>query len=343
MSTGLATLALDDPRWARFVGDHPDATPFHHPAWSLVLSKTYRFPARVLAITAESGRIAAGLPVLQTGFPLRRPRWVSLPFTDHCTVLVRAVSQEAVARSLADEARRRGLRALEVRDSFPSADGVYPRPDGVLHTLDLSRGFDALHADFGRGHRRNIRTARKAGLTIERGSSGEDLAAFFRLHLLTRRRQGLPVQPRRFFRLLADSVIRPGLGFVATVRMAGEPIASAILLAWKGVVIYKWSASDSRHWRFCPNNLLLGSAIRWACEDGCRTFDLGSTALANEGLRRFKSGWGAREEPLVRTVITETPPAESGGRLQSALGVVIRRSPPLVCRTAGALLYRYAA
>ncbi len=38
--------------------------------------------------------------------------------------------------------------------------------------------------------------------------------------------------------------------------------------------------------------------MKWCARQGCASLHLGRTSLANEGLRRFKSGWGAQESKI---------------------------------------------
>jgi len=168
---------------------------------------------------------------------------------------------------------------------------------------------------------------------------------FYRLHLRTRRRFGVPVQPRRFFRMFWESMIRTGLGSVFIAEASARPVAAEVLLSWNGTAISKYSASDERAWPLRANNLITWHLIKTACEQGSRWFDFGRTDAGNEGLRAFKRSWGAAEEPLVYGTLGVTPepvPAMDGmaGHL---LASVIRHGPPVLCRAAGEALYRYAA
>src|SRR4051794_20775986 len=112
MSVRIVTLDLDDPRWVAFVEQCPEATPFHHPAWAALLSDCYKYPARALCVE-EGGQVISGIPLLEVGFPrYRRPRWVALPFTDHCHPLGRV--DETLTEAL-DRARREAhVRRLEL-------------------------------------------------------------------------------------------------------------------------------------------------------------------------------------------------------------------------------------
>ena len=160
---------------------------------------------------------------------------------------------------------------------------------------------------------------------------------------MTRRRLGVPIQPRRFFRLLAKRFLARDLGFVISAHVDQVPVAAALFLNWNGVLVYKYGASDPRYWEYRPNNLLFHEAIRWGCEHGYHTFDWGRTDLDDQGLREFKCGWGGQEEPLVYSVIVDTPPRLSSGRIKRAMSAIIRRSPSLICQAIGELAYRYAA
>jgi CelD/BcsL family acetyltransferase involved in cellulose biosynthesis len=292
----------------------------------------------------DGDKIIGGLPFLEVGNRLTGRRWVSLPFTDYCPPLAESeAALTALTEALIERQRREGIRAIEVRAPLPACEGVHARSDAVRHTLDLSLQRDALYARLSKMHQRNIRKAEQSGVEIQWGYSLAASTEFYRLHLKTRRRLGTPVQPLRLFRLLSQRLMQNGLGFVLSARLNNKPIAAALFLTWNGRIIYKYGASDPAFWRYRSNNLLFWTAIKWACENGYRTFDFGRTDLTDEGLRNFKSGWGMREEPLVYSAIAEHTPRPSSGRLKKAMAAVIRRSPTWVCRLIGELFYKYAA
>ncbi|MGZ4358962.1 MAG: lipid II:glycine glycyltransferase FemX [Gaiellaceae bacterium] len=335
---------IQNPRWAAFVEGCEAATPFHHPAWAGLLATSYGYRTRALMLEGESADVVAGLPVVEARSPLGARRWISLPFTDSCPPLVPDASVEGeLARRLADLAREKGIEQIEVRGELISS-GSEARSAGVVHTLALSADPEEVRAGFKKTQiRQPIGQAERAGVVIERATVQGDLTeTFYSLHLRTRRRLGVPVQPRRFFSDLWDRIVEPGLGFVLIARLDGVPIAAAVFLAWNGTVIYKYSASDRGALRARPNHLLLWNAIRWGCENGYHSFDFGRTDAENEGLREFKRGWGTEEKPLLYSFLGGRPLRTSSGRLQSAAGAVIRRSPPFVCRAVGELLYKYA-
>jgi len=342
----ISVLELTDPRWSDFVSRHPDATAFHHPDWARVVAGCYGFRAFALAITDATGAIRAGLPVVEVRHFHGGPKWVSLPYTDYCPPLVSCRrEEEQLVFALRRASNAAGVRRVEVR--APLAGSSASGDQALRHVLVLGRSPAEVYAGFHRSQvQRNIRRAEREGLAVRRTTCPHDLFdTFYQLHLRTRRRQGVPVQPRRFFRLLGENTMGTGLGSVLIVEVAGRPIAAAMFLTWNGTVIYKFGASDASAWSLRPNHLLMWHAIRTACEQGYRWFDFGRTDAGQEGLRKFKLSWGAVEDSLVYgTLGGQAEPAHAtGGMATRMLGPVIRHGPLLLCRAAGETLYRYIA
>jgi CelD/BcsL family acetyltransferase involved in cellulose biosynthesis len=343
--SNYSILDLTDPCWGEFVARHPEATPFHHPDWARLIAGCYGFRGFALVTRDANDAIRAGLPMVEVRHLRAAPKWVSLPYTDYCQPLASArPEQEELAAALERESRAAGVRRVEVRGPLAgSAAGAA----ALRHVLALSRDPAQVYAGFHRSQvQRNIRRAEREGLTVRQATRPEDLVGtFYRLHLRTRRRQGVPVQPRRFFRLIWENAISTGLGSVLIVEASGQPVAAAVFLAWNETVIYKFGASEASAWPLRPNHLLFWHAIRAACEQGYRWFDFGRTDDGHDGLRNFKLSWGAVEEPLVyRTLGGKPEPADAGeGMATRVLRPVIRHSPLLLCRAVGETLYRYVA
>jgi CelD/BcsL family acetyltransferase involved in cellulose biosynthesis len=341
----LITLELSDPRWREFTRRCPAATPFHHPAWAALLARSYGFRAFALGQQDTDGRLLAGIPVVEVRGPLRDRRWVSLPFTDHCSPLTVPGGGVTDLHKELDVARfEAGVPSFEVRTSLDDQVADL-QTAGVLHLLDLEPDAEAVRRRVRPSVRKWIDRARRDGVTVRHGDARADLTrTFYDLHVRTRRRQGVPVQPRRYFELLWDQMLAPGLGFVLLASSGDTAIAGAVFLAWNGTAIYKYGASDTRHWDLHPNHLVMWEAIRRACENGQHTFDFGRSHSAGRGLRQFKSSWGAREAPLTYSTLGRRGSSlSSDGHLYDLLGMTIRNSPPAVCRLLGQLLYRFAA
>jgi CelD/BcsL family acetyltransferase involved in cellulose biosynthesis len=335
------TLQLDDAAWTQFVAGRADAGPFHHPAWAQMLADCYRFRSFALALHGPDGAVEGGLPMVEVGGRLRGTRWVSLPFTDFCAPL--AGGDDLPAQL--DAARRvAGVDSIEVRAGLEGA-GAYRQPQGHRHVLGLEGGADEVLSGLHRSTRSGIKRAARDGVVVKPIESLTELdRAFYRLHLVTRRRLGVPVQPHRFFELLWERMLEPGLGFALGGYLEDEPVAASIFLAHNRHVVYKFSATADEHRRLRGPHAILDAAIRRACEEGATDFDFGRTEAGNEGLREFKLSWGTEEAELSYTTLADQPPPEaSEGRALKAVGAVIRRSPPWLGRAIGEVAYRYTA
>ena len=338
----LTRLETGDARWLRLVESHPDATPFHHPAWSRVVEECYGFRPFVLGDLEADGSLAAGLPLIEVANPLRPRRWVSLPYVDSCAPLALTGDWPSLAQRLAAARRRAGIGSVEVRASLPG-EGVHTRSGWVGHVLPLSDDVDAHLKALHGTTRRNVRIAEREGVEIRIGDGESSLTdTFYGLHVETRRRLGVPVQPRRFFRLLWREMIVRDLGFVLVAFHRDVPVAAAVFLSFNGRLVYKYGASAASGLQVRPNNLLFWHVIRWAVEHGYRTLDFGRTDLGQKGLRSFKAGWGAKEEALVYSFVSDDLPAVPVHRSSGLIAPAIRHSPAWVTRLLGELLYRYA-
>lgn len=333
----MTTLALDDVSWHSFVHSHPDATVFHHPAWAGLLADCYGYEASVCAVPGDGGDIAAAAPLMFVKSRLTGRRAVSLPFTDFCPPLVtdRAALGDLM-RALEERRRAEDWPKLEIR--WDLGDLARAGETCLRHVTPLGDDADAVIKTFNKSRVRGARKARDAGVTIRRSWAWDDVDAFYRLHLGTRRRQGVPTQPRRFFRLLWERVLARGLGFVLVAEHDGAPIAAAVFLRFNGTLIYKYGASDEDSWNLRPNNLLFLEAITAGCEVGDRVFDWGRTDVGHEGLADFKRGWGAEEQTVTYGVLGD---ASAGGGTPGG-GIVknvIQKSPAWVSRAVGEALY----
>jgi CelD/BcsL family acetyltransferase involved in cellulose biosynthesis len=340
----LQALRPEDPDWVSFLAEAPDANAFHHPAWLRAVTQAYGYTALALVQRDAEGRIVAGVPAAQVRRPSGRVV-VSLPFSDHCSPLARdEPALRRLARGIGGWASHMGA-AVELRGGLPEVEGWASYPAGVLHLLRLEPGPEVLWRELRESFRRQIRQARRAGLRVRFSREAKDLDAFYRLQVATRRRQGVPVQPRRFVASVWRECVCAGPGWAAIVETPqGLPVAASLLLAWNGWVIEKFQASDADYWPLKPNQLLIWSTIEWSCEQGYRLFDFGRTDLGHHSLQRFKAAWGAEPVPLRYSSRGRAGArASADGRLGGLLRAVVQRSPALVCRALGELLYRYAA
>jgi hypothetical protein len=335
----------ESPGWDALVSARPRGSFFHGSAWANTLQGAYGF--RPVYFTAkEPNGGSAILPLMEVNSWLTGRRGVALPYTDECEPLY---SDAAVARKLIQAAtefgRTRGWKSVEWRGGrelfgeAPASLAFYG------HSLDLEPDEDRMFARLESSVRRAIRKAEKSGVTVTISQSLKGVRVFHWLQCKTRRKHGLPPQPFNFFRNILEHVLSKNLGMIAIASCGERPIAASVYFQLGTRAVYKFGASDEAFQQLRGANLVMWEAIKWHARRGAKTLHLGRTSLNNEGLRRFKLGWGADEHKIEYVkydlrqdrFVTETD--ATIGWYNRVFNVL----PIALSRLIGAALYRHCA
>jgi len=285
------------PGWDELLATHPDRSFFHTGSWARVLSESYRYRPHYLV--AGNGTLDGIVPFMEIRSFLTGRRGVSLPFTDYSASIIGGEPDVKDAlHMIIQHGKESGWRYIEVRNpvSFPDSIPVFSSYFG--HVLDLTGTEESVKANLRDSTKRNIKKAVKEGVTVEGFTTLESIQEFYRLNCLTRKEHGLPPQPVLFFQKIYEHVISRGFGFVALASYKGKNIAGAVCFHYGGKAVYKYGASNREYHQLRANNLAMWEAIRLCIRQGCRSFCFGRTEPENQGLRQFKSGWGAREHTI---------------------------------------------
>jgi hypothetical protein len=323
------------------------ATLFHSKEWLDALQHTYGYRPSVLTTSGPGERLANGLVFCRVQSWLTGRRLVSVPFSDHCTPLINGEEEfGGLLSSLQQEADQRREKYLELRSIAEGARmpaGLSCSTTFCLHRLDLRPSLNELfHAFHGTCIRRKIARAQRMGLTYEDGTSEELLHKFYKLAVLTRRRQRIPPQPLSWFRNLIAC-----LGDRVKIRLAaqeGQPAAGILTIRYKRTMIYKYGCSDQQFHKLGPMQLVMWRAIQEAKEHGLLEFDMGRTDWNNEGLLTFKDRWGGTRSTLLYLRYPVPKPLHSTEDiLMRVAGLVFAWAPNGFLSTAGNILYRHIA
>ena len=157
----------------------------------------------------------------------------------------------------------------------------------------------------------------------------------------TRRRHGLPPQPFAFFRNIHREVIEPGWGFIVLAKSASKAVAGAVFFCTATNAVFKFGASEERYWPLRPNNLVMWRAIQELTRRDIAMLHLGRTTRGDEGLRRFKLGWGAVEEPInyFRFDLRSNRWTTTTDKASRTHNAIFSRLPLAINRLIGAAIY----
>lgn len=334
---------LSYPGWDELVLSTKNYSFFHSSHWARVLHESYGY-SPLYFTRIKNGRLLILVPFMEIKNILTGKRGVSLPFSDYCEPIV---SEKGYVQEILDYliqyGKEAGWKSIEIRDSnnFPKETPFASHYHG--HTLELSKDFEQILSNFRDSTKRNIKKAIKEGVKVNISNSLESIRKFYNLNCLTRRKHGLPPQPYYFFKKVYEHIISKYHGFIALASYKQDIIAGAMYFHFGNKAIYKYGASDAKYQQLRANNLVMWEAIKWFSQNGCNSLFFGRTEPGNEGLRRYKKGWGTKEwvikyydyDLLRGTFLNKSP------QLTDIPKKIFTKLPLFMLRTVGSILYKY--
>ena len=320
------------------------STIFHTWNWTELISSQYNFkPIAFIKNTCNKNELY-GIQFCEIKDFYGRKKLVSLPFSDNCDILFNnnEILEELIDETI-DYSRKNNIAEIEIRSEVNSSNLSFTQvTDSVIHKLKLERDYNLNYKYFKDSHIRGINKGKKEKINSEISVTVDSLNQFYNLHLISRKRQGIPIQPKLFFKLFLEKIILNNLGFIVLVRKGINPIAGAIFAGFNKTLTYKYGASNPDYLKLRPNNMLFETAIKEAIERRYQFFDFGKTDINNQGLRRFKSGWGAVEKPLYYSYYPQYKPNKlMKFATDKIVKPLIQFSPKFVCRGIGEMFYKY--
>jgi serine/alanine adding enzyme len=287
--------ASDRARWDAFVAGASSAHGYHRAGWASVIARSFGQRPYYLLSENASGEVDGVLPLVRHRSRLYGDFIVSLPYLNYggpCAVSAAVETQlveDAIRLARADR-----VEYLELRLTAPEGFGLTVKASKVSMRLPLPSNPDALWKSFPSKLRNQINRPIKEGMTVRIGGVDE-LDSFHHVFSINMRDVGTPVYSQRFF----AQVLRefPDSARICSVYHQERPVASGLVVAFRGMLEIPWASSLRSANRLAPNMLLYWSLLKYACENGYQVFDFGRSSQ-DAGTYRFKEQWGAKPVPL---------------------------------------------
>ncbi len=342
---------LSDPgevaRLELFTARHPQATPFHRPAWFVSVARATG--NRALALIEErQGEILAFLPLDAIHSPIFGRLLASSGFAVGGGLLtVEGADVAALFAALEELALRQSCPAIELRGGvLPEAaeSWALKTESHCNFARPLAADDEAQLLDIPRKQRAEVRKALANDLDVEIGTSERDRAAHYAVFAESYRNLGTPVFPRALLDAVLDAFGEDA--DVLTVRHQGRPVASVITLYHRGAAMPYWGGGTHQARVLRANDRMYYELMLHARRRGCTMFDFGRSKTGS-GAYHFKRNWGFEPEPLTYatwtapgTVRREADPTSSKLSLQIKLWQrlplsVANRLGPLIARGIG--------
>ncbi len=333
---------LEDAGVSQWLEGCRQTTIFHSSSWARLIADSYGYRPLYFMLY-DSGCCRGCLPVMEVDSVLTGKRGVCLSFSDYCGAIVEGGEDFALLlQAVLDYGRSRRWRYAEFRGE-PRLGNERASEVYAHHLIELSQDEGLMLSRLRKSTARSIQKAVKEGVTVAVGTSLQETLEYYRLHCLTRRRQGLPPQPKRFFVNLHQHLISKRLGFTALARQGNSTVAGVVCLHFGSNAIYKYGASDLEQQQLRANNLLFWELIKKCGRDGFRFLSLGRTDLNNEGLLNFKNGWGGSMTDLYyyRYDFTSGSFVAGGDMNLKPYRRLLTKLPIPLLRALGTMAYRH--
>ena len=285
-------------RIARFVGEHPEGTPFHLPAWCLGVARGSRQHAHYLVAELADGSLSGVLPLTEIHSALFGRALVSSGFGVGGGILAGAPGAvTALAHSAWNLAERLSCQTTELRGGADPGEGWHHEVGRHLGFVrPLAADDEAELLAIPRKQRAEVRRALGFDLEVVTGHDDAALAEHYALYAESVRNLGTPVFPAGLFREVAQAFGDDA--DILTVRQQGRGVASVLSLYWRGTVYPYWGGGGHEARALRANDLMYYALMNHARRRGCTQFDFGRSKVGT-GAASFKKNWGFTGVPLA--------------------------------------------
>jgi CelD/BcsL family acetyltransferase involved in cellulose biosynthesis len=288
--------------WDEFAERHTDLI-FYRSQWSEVLKRGLGGEPLYFYLK-EGGEIVAGLPGVLLRFGMLRILYSSVPYGG----LIGDRSSFLPSMELLDrEFMRRGIDQLRIVASPFSESRLSPLFKQIVSRctlLDLT-GFDkdSIWKEYKKNIRRDVRKAQRSGVTLREASSKEEIKGFYQLFTASMERNRAAAKyPFRWFEAIHEVIVKKGLGSILLAMVDQTAVAGAVFIYSPSATHYLHNGSRDEFLKFCPNELLIHSAIEKAIENRHSFFDFMGSDINDAALLRFKEKWGGQSLDIHTSV-----------------------------------------
>lgn len=304
--------AVDTGQWNNVVKQASLGSAFHRYEWLAAFEREFEFAPRHIVIS-KGGNPIGVMPNYRVSIadtPLSRLESTPLPgfggpavVGDRTTVLDRILAKASVlCRGRTLYHRIRTLDPATIRhDRAFDAAGYSKRPANCRFVQPLADGWEAIRAGMASSKRSNLRTARQQDYEIrECLLTSETLTAFHPTYCTAMERVGGEIYSREFFIELGDRFGDRVKMFAADVD--GDTVGWHLYVvdAEQSSLHHLLSAVESKHFQYYPSELLHEHAMKWAINEGFKTYDFGETICdPDDGLFNYKREFGGDVVPSL--------------------------------------------
>jgi FemAB-related protein (PEP-CTERM system-associated) len=283
--------------WDTYVEQAAGGLPQHLSGWADILSQTYGYPIHYL-MAREGKRVEGVLPLFVVRSPLMGNSIRSMPGGLCADGPEAATALIERAREIARQIKVRRLVLQDTRQVWPG--DMHTTSAHVHWVVDVRGGVDEAWKQLNKETRRQVRIARKNGLTAEIDRTGNRLAEFH--YVLSRfvHQAGAPAFGRDFLERIVETF--PGRFNIAVTYEDKQPVGAYFQLTLANTVYGIWGATLREHLRAGAAYLAYWEILADTANHGYHFWDMGRSP-AGSNTSKFKAKWISTSSPVYQQVL----------------------------------------
>jgi len=159
--------------------------------------------------------------------------------------------------------------------------------------VDLTSSLEEIRKNYSSNNKRNIKRAKKEGVSVFVSSSNRDIETFIDLYMETMTRNKASsfyyFNPSYFYRQMEETELSKS--YLLLAQYNGEIIGGVLIIIGKEYAHYHLGASKTEFLSLRPNNLLFDIMIEFCKSFGLEALHLGGGYVDNDSLFKFKSSF----------------------------------------------------
>ncbi len=293
------------PQWDAYVRDAAGGLPQHLSGWRDVLARTYQYETHFLMATEadEDGdeRIVGVAPIFRVSSRLLGDTVSTMPggLCADSPAIAQALIERG--REIAGNARVKRFLIQDTRQQWPGDLQTTSHHEEWWVTLVEDE--ETLSKRLHRNIRRQIRMARRNGLTVEIDRTGALAGEFHQVLSRFTHQAGTPVFGRDFLENVID--VFPGGFNIVVVRYEETPIGAYFQLEMGDAIYGMWGAALHEYLKLRPVYLAYWEIMADAMAHGFAYLDMGRSPV-DSNASKFKAQWGGESRPIYQQVASLT-------------------------------------
>lgn len=313
MVTVSELTAPDYPAWDNYVRNATHGLPQHLSGWREVLYKTHGYETPYL-FAQEGAQVVGVMPLFLVRSVLLGNRATTMPGGLCADTAEVAAALMAHGQQIAHQSKSKCLTLHDTRQVWPL--DLPTSSHHVYWLVSLPANVEAMWEGLASNIRRQVRIARRNGLTVTLDRTGRELATFYDVFSRFTHQSGTPVFGRNFLEHVIEAF--PDDFNIAVVYQARQPIGAYFQLQLGQTMYGVWGASLRDYLALRPAYLAYWEILSQACLSSFRYLDMGRSPTASNAAH-YKKQWGGIPHPIYQQVLSfgEQPAAAIAGSVQA--------------------------